>query len=310
MLTNDHPQDSIPAFVLGTLDIDEALMVNAHVVQCAACRAEVETFQAVLSALPYAATPRQPPAHIKQQLLARVAAAPTDRTSRPARATPRWTQAVTGGALALSLAFGYLIYDTNSRLAAIGGELARSQQSLAQLTERLGQSQQSIARLSEQHSNDQTTIARISTQRQQDQQALARMQEQIARDRQVAVFIAAPQTVHRALAGSDRRAHATMYMQPDSPEAVLVVEGMPRVQPGKIYQFWLARPGVQVPSVKFDVGEEGMTVLRIQAPAPVNQYDQVMVTVEQASGASSPSGEIVLSGSLNTALPAGESHAD
>jgi hypothetical protein len=27
MQTNDHPQDSIPAFVLGTLDIDEALLV-------------------------------------------------------------------------------------------------------------------------------------------------------------------------------------------------------------------------------------------------------------------------------------------
>ena len=39
MQTNDHPQDSIPAFVLGALDIDEALLVNAHVIECPGCRA-------------------------------------------------------------------------------------------------------------------------------------------------------------------------------------------------------------------------------------------------------------------------------
>ena len=104
MQTSDHPQDSIPAFVLGTLDIDEALLVSAHVQVCPDCRAEAEAFQGVLSALPYVAAPRQPPAYVKQQLLARIAvAAPTERrpTSSRAlsRATPRWMQAATGGRL-------------------------------------------------------------------------------------------------------------------------------------------------------------------------------------------------------------------
>jgi hypothetical protein len=124
------------------------------------------------------------------------------------------------------------------------------------------------------------------------------------------MFIAAPQTVHRVLAGSDRQAHATMYMQTGSSKAVLVVEGMPRPAPGKVYQCWLARPGVQVPSVTFDVTDQGMAALLIEAPAPVNQYDQVMVTVEQASGATSPSGEVMLSGSLTSARPPDAARAD
>ena len=297
MSKNDHPQDSIPAFVLGTLDMDEALLVNAHIIRCSECRAEVETFQAVLSALPYAVAPQQPPAHVKRQLLARVAAAtPAERAVAPARPTPRWMQAVTGGALALALVLGFLLYDTNSQVAAIGGQLTNSQLSIAQMAE--------------QHSTDQTAIARISDQREQDRQALVRMREQIARDQQVALFMAAARTVHRALDGSDGRMHATMYMQPDSAEAVLVVEGMPRAAPGKIYQFWLAKPGLQVPSATFDVDDDGMAVLRITAPTPVSQYDQVMVTVEQSGGATLPSGEVMLRGSLSTARPGAESRAD
>jgi anti-sigma-K factor RskA len=319
MQTNDHPQDSIPAFVLGALDIDEALLVNAHVIACPGCRAEAEAFQAVLSTLPYAAAPSQPPAHVKQQLLARIAAAtPAKRAPMPrrapagppARATPRWMQAAAGGALALSLAFGMMLYDTNSHVAVIGSELTKSKQSIAEMNQRLAQGQRTLAQLNQQHTQDQTAIAQINGQHAQDAQAIERMQAQIARDQQMAMFISAPQTLPRLLESADRRARATMYMQPNNSQAVLVIEGMPRAAPGKIYQFWLAKPGIQVPSVTFDVTDEGLAVLQINAPAPVNQFDQVMVTIEQAGGATLPSDQIVLRGALSTALPASAPRPD
>jgi anti-sigma-K factor RskA len=313
MLTNDHPQDSLPAFVLGTLDIDEALLVNAHVLQCSACRAEVESFQEVLSALPYMAAPREPPAHVKQQLLARIAAtAPSSRPASPARqpAAPRWMQAVTGGALALSLAFGVMLYDTNSRLVALGSVLAESQQSIAEMSGRFTQNQQVLARLNDQRTQDQKSFAQMRDQYTQAQATLAHLQEQRAQDQQVTMFIAAPETVHRILDGADRRARATMYMQPDNRQVVLVVEGMPRLEPGKTYQFWLAKPGVQVPSARFDVTDAGLAVVPLMAPTPVNQYDQVMVTIEQAAGATVPSDQVVLSGSLSAARPSAPSRAD
>ncbi len=309
MQTNDHPQDSIPAFVLGTLDIDEALLVNAHVVECLGCRAEAEAFQAVLSALPYATAPRQPPAHVKQQLFARIAAAapaehaPTSSrapTGTPSRATPRWMQAATGGALALSLAFGMMLYDTNSRVAGIGSELTKSKQSIAEMNQRLAQDQQTLAQLNHQHTHDQTAIAQLNGQHAQDARAIERMQEQIAHDQWMMMFIAAPKTLARPLESADRHAHATLYMQPNNAQAVLMIEGMPRAAPGKIYQFWLAKPGIQVPSVTFDVSDDGLAVLHINALAPVNQFDHVMVTVEQAGGATLPSDTIMLSGALNT----------
>ncbi len=305
MQTNDHPQDSIPAFVLGTLDTDEALLVNAHVTACPGCRAEAEAFQAVLSALPYVAAPRHPPAHVKHQLLARIAAAaPAEHfptlNRPPARATVRWMQAATGGALALSLAFGMMFYNTNSQVALMNGQLAQSNQAMLAMKQELTEGQQMLAQLNQQHAQDQTAVAQINSQHAQDAQAIAQMQTQTAHDQRVTMFIAAPQTLARLLAGADQHAHATMYMQPDNPQAVLVIAGLPRIAPGKIYQFWLAKPGVQVPSATFDVTDDGLAVLQINAPAPVNQFDQVMVTIEQAGGATRPSDQIVLSGALKT----------
>jgi anti-sigma-K factor RskA len=315
MQTNDHPQDSIPAFVLGTLDIEEALLISAHVTECPGCRAEAEAFQAVLGALPYAATPRQPPAHVKHQLLARIAAAtPAARLPAPSRplahTTPRWMQAATGGALALSLAFGMMFYTTNNRVSEIDGQLTTSNQSLVAVNQQLTQNQQTLAQLNTQHSRDQTAIAQITDMHARDAQTIAQMQTQVARDQQVTMFMAAPQTLTRALEGADRRAHATIYMQPNNRQAVLVVTGMPRAAPGTTYQFWLAKPGVQVPSKTFDVSDDGLVILQIDAPVPVNQFDQVMITIEPAGGASSPSDKTVMTGALNTALPASAPRAD
>jgi 4-hydroxy-3-methylbut-2-en-1-yl diphosphate synthase IspG/GcpE len=222
----------------------------------------------------------------------------------PSRATPRWMQAATGGALALSLAFGMMLYDTNSRVVVIGSELTKSKQSIVEMNQRQEQDQQTLAQLNQQHTHDQTAIAQINVQHAQDARAIERMQEQIAHDQQVTMFIAAPQTLPRLLEGADRRARATMYIQPGNSQAVLVIEGMPRAAPGKIYQFWLAKPGIQVASVIFDVTDDGLAVLQINALAPVDQFDQVMVTIEQAGGATRPSDKIVLSGSLSTSLPA------
>ena len=318
MQTNDHPQDSIPAFVLGTLDIDQALLISTHVIACPDCRTEVEAFQAVLSALPYATAPRQPPAHVKQQLLARIAATSADRalTTRrpssgtPARATPRWMQAATGGALVLSLAFGMMFYNTSIHVALIDNQLNQSKQSIDAMNQQLTQNQQMIAQLNQQRTQAQTAVAQLNGQHAQDAQAMAQMQTQIAQDQSVTMFIAAPETVVRRLEGADRRAHATMYMQPNNPQAVLVIAGVPRVAPGKIYQFWLAKPGIQIPSATFDVTDHGLTVIQINAPAPVNQFDQVMITIEDTGGATLPSETIVLSGALSAALPTNAPQAD
>ncbi|HNP87464.1 MAG TPA: anti-sigma factor [Kouleothrix sp.] len=125
---------------------------------------------------------------------------------------------------------------------------------------------------------------------------------ELAHQQRLAVFIAAPQTLLRRLDSPNHRSHAVMYMQPNSTQAVLVVQSLPEAAVGTTYQFWLARPGIQVPATTFVVDSDGNATLTIDAPAPVNTYDQIMVTLEPSGGSQHPSSHIVLSGSLTLAI--------
>jgi hypothetical protein len=138
-------------------------------------------------------------------------------------------------------------------------------------------------------------VALVATYRQ-----VADLQVQLAREQQTTAFIMAPQTIAQSLAGADEQAAATIYVQPGSTQALLRVYRLPRAAPGTIYQFWLARAGAQIPSNTFDVGADGSALVALDAPAPLGQYDQIMVTVEPAGGSPQPSPAVVLAAPLPT----------
>src|SRR5262249_32846895 len=115
---NAHPIDSIPAFVLGALDPDEALRVGEHIATCPTCRAEADAFRATLDVLPYAVPQLDPPPHVKQQILARIAASHSQiQLGVATTGQPRWLLGVSLSALLLALAFAYMMADAHSRLA-------------------------------------------------------------------------------------------------------------------------------------------------------------------------------------------------
>lgn len=134
------------------------------------------------------------------------------------------------------------------------------------------------------------------------QREAAALRGQLAQQQQQALFAAAPQTLVRRLSSPDRGASAAMYMQPDSARAVLVVQGLPVAAAGTTYQFWFARGAEQVPSATFVVMADGSATLALEAPAPVAEYEQVMVTLESSGGSQQPSAAVVLSGTLASAL--------
>jgi hypothetical protein len=71
-----HPhEDNLPALALGALDCNEIRAIHKHLATCPGCRATVGTYRVVVSLLPYAAQPHEPPAGLKQRILTRIAAA-------------------------------------------------------------------------------------------------------------------------------------------------------------------------------------------------------------------------------------------
>jgi anti-sigma factor ChrR (cupin superfamily) len=68
-----HPhEDDLPALALGARDCHEARAIHTHLATCPGCRAAMGTYRAVVSVLPYAAEPQEPPADLKQRILSRI----------------------------------------------------------------------------------------------------------------------------------------------------------------------------------------------------------------------------------------------
>jgi hypothetical protein len=89
-----------------------------------------------------------------------------------------------------------------------------------------------------------------------------------------------------------------MFMRPGNTHALLVLSGLKQPAAGKVYQFWFATADQQVPSRTFAVGPDGAATVSIEAPAAVDSYAQVMVTIEPEPGSQRPSAEIVLEATL------------
>ena len=85
---------------------------------------------------------------------------------------------------------------------------------------------------------------------------------------------------------------ATVLWAPGQAQAVLVAQGLSALPEGKAYQLWLMRDGVPVPSQVFTPGPDGRVVALLSATPAA--FQAAAVTVEDASGATSPTGPMVL----------------
>ena len=68
--------------------------------------------------------------------------------------------------------------------------------------------------------------------------------------------------------------------------AILRVQGMPSLQPNRVYQAWVARDGTFVPQPTFEVGDTGGGAVAI--PDDLSDAQQILVTREARGGARAP----------------------
>lgn len=72
MVDESHVLDLLPAFALGSLESDEALQVERHLLSCWICRREAQHYQTIAEQLSLAVPPVTPPPAMKEQLMRRV----------------------------------------------------------------------------------------------------------------------------------------------------------------------------------------------------------------------------------------------
>jgi anti-sigma-K factor RskA len=85
MMKENHVDELIPAYALGSLEEDELLLVSRHLSVCQQCQTELEAYQEVVDLLPLAAPDAEPDPSVKERLMARVRAAEATRLESPPR---------------------------------------------------------------------------------------------------------------------------------------------------------------------------------------------------------------------------------
>ena len=263
---DERIEDLLALYALGALSDAERAQVDAYVADQPEAQAQLAELIRTASALPFAATPVEPPASLRDALMDRVHADARARSSSTAvRPTPspvsRFVASPRGG-LALQALAGVSVL-----IAIVMGIWA-----LALSAE--------VGRL-----RDET----------------AALRRDLARQAEVIAQVSSPGVRVMAIAGTDRQpaARGQLFADPNARSALLVVAGLSPLAEGQVYQFWLIRGETPVSAGTFEVDERGQALLPVTSDKAVGSFDAMGVSIEPAGGSPQPTGDIVMLSQLS-----------
>ncbi|MBI4213883.1 MAG: anti-sigma factor [Chloroflexi bacterium] len=96
-------------------------------------------------------------------------------------------------------------------------------------------------------------------------------------------------------------ASGSFYYMPGDRDAVLVVSGLPQLEPGKVYQLWLQADQERVSGGTFYLEDDGAGMLVVKSPMPLASVQTLGITIEPRGGSTSPAGSRYMWGTLKNA---------
>lgn len=255
----EHPQDLLPLYALDLLEGGEQRAVEAHVARCTRCTETVRELRASLGSLSLAAPPVQPPDSAREALFRRI----RDRSTRRGTSTEDTSRQRTLTLLRSPTAGWAMSTALCVVVALLGWQLAMTHSELDQLREEIDSLTQRTPLL-----------------------ALAEIDRQDTR-------IVPLQGIDTA-----RGASGLVFYEPEGRIAVAVIDDLPALEPGKVYQLWLLRDSSPVSGGTFRVDQRGVGTLVVTAPNALDAYTRIGITAEPAPGVPSPTGTIIASASL------------
>ena len=99
-----------------------------------------------------------------------------------------------------------------------------------------------------------------------------------------------------SLKGTDvqPQAQGQLIADPNSQSAVLVIAGLPPLEPGKTYQVWLIDGGTPVSAGLLTVDENGQAVFLVTSEEAIGSFNSLGISVEPKGGSLQPTGDIVV----------------
>ncbi len=253
-------EELLPLYALGALSDEERTRVESYLRTDPEAMARVREYQATAQALSYVAQPVAAGEASKEALLQRLRrGSGVDRSTRARVAGER--KGFGMGLLGRLAPALSLVVATVSLGAVLAtrAELARVEARNSELTRQLADYQAALS------------------------------------------LIGAPDLLALAVMGTEAapQARGSFLGETEARSGVLLVSGLPTLEPGLTYQAWLIREGTPFPAGLFTVTAEGTGTLSLQAPEVLGLYDTVAVSLEPELGSLLPTGPIVLLGSVS-----------
>lgn len=253
-------EELLPFYVLDALTEEEKELVEAHLAEHPEARVQVQDLQSGASALPYSISPVEPPRQVKQSLMKRVTADAQARERSSARAagerSPRG-----------------LRFDNLFRVLSLGAATVAILWAFALHSQ--------VTRLQDQVSSLNEQVAAQS----QSLDELIRNLPQTDQSDVISVSLKSTETQPRAL--------GQLIANPNDQSAMLVISGLPPLEPGKTYQVWLIG-NAPVSAGLLTVDENGQSVLIVTSEEAIGSFKSVGISIEPEGGSVEPTGEIVV----------------
>lgn len=277
-------RDLAEVYAVGGLPAEAAREVASHIATCPSCRLAVSQARQVANLLRLGVPEIEFPANLGARLVesARQAAEEPESslvTQRPGE--PALAQAARrAGPLAaapsrLAKPLGHLRWRAGAGLAAAVLLMATVGWLALQLATLRGEVRQAEELLAESRQTTQTA-SEVLAKTAASGGAVARLQGTEA----------APGAL------------GTLYYSPGGYEAVFMVQGLPRLSPGQVYQLWLLRGEQRTSGGTFYSEDGGRHLLIVRSPLPITTFDSVGITNEPQGGSPQPLGQRHMFGPL------------
>jgi anti-sigma-K factor RskA len=254
-------------YALGILSVDEHRAFEAHLAGCPECRAEVRDAVVVAEGLGRAVAPQEPPAELRDRVIAAaLAARPAESPSRigPVNraSSPTFAPWLLAAASFAAVALGLYSWTLSVKLRETDAALREAQARLASVESQMA----SLKRVS-----DETTL--------------------------IADVLSAPDVVRVDLAGqADARTATGRALWSPSRGLVVAASNMPVLPAGRVYQLWVVTSSTKVSAgiIRPDSAGRFQAASRVTAP----RATAIAVTIEPEGGVPQPTGSIYLAGAL------------
>jgi anti-sigma-K factor RskA len=274
MMEHQEYQELLALHALDALEASDARAVEAHLETCPRCSAELIEMKDAAGLLAHTATPAEPRAQLREQILTNIRAA-SDKDRRDSKTS---AQVVRLADRSQSKAWPNLL-----RMAA----------AIAFVALLIG-----IVVLWQRDRRLQREIAGLSRQLNTQQRELARDRDVLARQREALALLNTPGAKRMELAGTQtaQNARGMFVFDQQTGHAVLMTEGLPATPADKAYELWFIPKGHNpMPGKMFTVDATGRAMVSEQIPQEAREHAVFAITLEPKRGSAVPTGAIYLS---------------